>query len=465
MHSLSPFNLSPLSLRTRLGQRFSALGRRFSSQQTLGQRFASLQTDPTFDVLVVGGGIMGVWAAIHARKRGATVALADQFAPTHEHGSSHGDGRIYRFAYTEDLYVDMMEHSLPLWLELQAHAGEPLLQKTGGLNMASINGGRLNDQASLYERRGIPYERLSARASNERFPQIRLSPGDEALYQADFGVLFASKCVAAAWDYATALGVTTMTPFRASTLKAHGSNVHAVDGVDGEAILARSVVFAPGAWISGLAADLLQLRIPTHVSAETVCYYAPKDGAPDHSYRSMPCFIPEYSNGLGNFGYYGLPMIDIPGIKASAHYAGPVIHPDRRPRSAGGMGSCAGAVDAAEDAAAAAKVAAVIESTNRLIADKFPHVESEPFQTQSCLYTTTPDHDYILSDVPTIERVVVAGGGSGHAFKMAPAIGEASAALALGEPPPFSLEQFDVRRLLALDSSAAADHEVNAARK
>ena len=63
----------------------------------------------------------------------------------------------------------------------------------------------------------------------------------------------------------------------------------------------------------------------------------------DHSYRSMPCFVPENDNGLGPFGYYGLPMIDVPGIKCSAHYEGPVIDPDRRPLSAGGRQ--AGAVD------------------------------------------------------------------------------------------------------------------------
>ena len=59
--------------------------------------------------------------------------------------------------------------------------------------------------------------------------------------------------------------------------------------------------------------------MPTRVSAETVCYYAPRKGAEheniDHSYNSMPVFIPEISNGLGNFGYYGLPQIDVGGIK------------------------------------------------------------------------------------------------------------------------------------------------------
>ena len=156
-------------------------------------------------------------------------------------------------------------------------------------------------------------------------------------------------------------------------------------------------------------------------------------------------------------------MIDIPGIKASAHYAGPVVHPDRRPLSAGG--TQAGVVDAAAEAAAAAQVEAVIASTSRFIARTFPHVEHTPFVTQSCLYTTTADHDYIISRVPSMPNVVLAGGGSGHAFKMGPAIGEGAAALALSDrPPPYPMEQFDLRRLLNLTADSA-DHEANAPRK
>ena len=437
--------------------------------------FSSLRTDAaqTYDVLIVGGGVIGAWAAIAAKRLGASVALADQFSPAHEHGSSHGDGRIYRFAYIENLYVDMMERSLPQWTELQAFAGEELMAQTGGLQTAPAGKGRLQDQVDLYARRGIAHELLSAREANERFPQFGLEDNVEALYQRDFGVLFASKCVRAAWRYAESLGVQTLTPFRASALHVRGGgggnghesghNTLVVEGANGASVSARSAVFAPGAWLSSLSASLLRLEVPTHVTAETVCYYAPKDSAVDHSYHTMPCFLPDFDNGLGPFGYYGLPMIGIPGIKASAHYCGPIIDPERRPMAAGG--TQVGLVDSVVEASAAARVEAVVASTNRLIASHFPHVESTPFMRQSCLYTTTPDHDYILSTLPGgPENVVLVGGGSGHAFKMGPALGEGAAALALGLPPPFPAGQFDVRRLLNL-GARAMDREPFATKK
>ena len=427
--------------------------------------FSSLRAEETHDVVVVGGGVMGAWTAIMARKRGASVVLADQFPVAHERGSSHGDGRIYRMAYIEDIYVDMMLRSLPLWRELEAFAGHQLMAQTGGLQFAAVGEGRLEDQTATYLRRNIEHERLTAPQSNERFPQIELGSQDEALYQPDFGVLFASKCISAAWCYAEALGVQTVTPFRATAVRP-ASNMGAtllIEGADAAPLRARSVVLAPGAWISSLASSLLGLSIPTRVSAETVCYYKPRvTSTVDHSFRSMPCFIPECDNAIGNFGYYGLPMIDIPGIKCSAHYCGPEVHPDRRPLSAGGRT----AIDAVAEQAAAARVAAVIDSTSRFIASRFPHVEHEPFMTQSCLYTTTPDHDYILSTVPNQPKIVLAGGGSGHGFKMGPAIGEGAAALALADcPPPYPVQQFAVERLLKLDESGAMDHEANAPRK
>ena len=80
-------------------------------------------------------------------------------------------------------------------------------------------------------------------------------------------------------------------------------------------------------------------------------------------------------------------------------------------------------------------------------------------------YTSTPDHDYIISRVPGQPSVVLAGGGSGHAFKMGPAIGEAAASLALGDAmPPFPLERFAVERLLHLRAEQL-DHEKNADRR
>jgi len=289
---------------------------------------------------------------------------------------------------------------------------------------------------------------MSAEHVNSRFPQFGLATGYEALWQPDFGVLFATRCVRAAWRYAESLGVACASGFRLARVDEEPGRVLATSE-EGETLEGASLVIAPGAWLTSLTERLFQLRIPTRVSAEIVCYYPPlADGAHDHSYRGMPVFCVHDDNGLGPHGYYGLPMIDVPGIKMSAHYCGPTIHPDHRPAAAGG----AQWQSEADEAAAKAQLEAVVSSTTRWVSSSFPHVAHAPSHSETCLYTSTPDHDYLLDTLPGSKRIVLAGGGSGHAFKMGPAIGDCAAAIAMGQPSPLSLERFSIERLAAFEA-------------
>jgi NADPH-dependent 2,4-dienoyl-CoA reductase/sulfur reductase-like enzyme len=56
-----------------------------------------------YDVIIVGGGVMGASAAVSFARRGRKALLIEQFEPGHDRGSSHGDGRIYRYAYREQV--------------------------------------------------------------------------------------------------------------------------------------------------------------------------------------------------------------------------------------------------------------------------------------------------------------------------------------------------------------------------
>ena len=135
----------------------------------------------------------------------------------------------------------------------------------------------------------------------------------------------------------------------------------------------------------------------------------------------MPVFISDLNNGLGELGYYGIPIVKIQGVKVAAHHVGAVLD-EKKLRSHDHQGD-----------------PSIIEANQRFVASFFPGLEATPFHSESCLYTTTPDYHYVLDKVPgTGAPVILAGGGSGHAFKMGPAIGDAAAALALGLKPPFS---------------------------
>jgi sarcosine oxidase len=64
----------------------------------------------------------------------------------------------------------------------------------------------------------------------------------------------------------------------------------------------------------------------------------------------------------------------------------------------------------------------------------------------TCLYTTTPDHHFVLGPHPDHPRVSVAAGFSGHGFKFTPVVGEILADLALGGATNHDIALFDPGR-------------------
>ena len=71
------------------------------------------------------------------------------------------------------------------------------------------------------------------------------------------------------------------------------------------------------------------------------------------------------------------------------------------------------------------------------------------------LYDITPDWHHIMGSLPGVEGLYCTAGGSGHGFKLAPAVGEMMAALILNGPKPqadiniFSFERFAQNKLIA----------------
>ncbi|KAJ8598620.1 hypothetical protein CTAYLR_003044 [Chrysophaeum taylorii] len=370
------------------------------------------------EIVVVGGGVMGAWAAARCAAKGTSVALVEQFNRGNSQGSSHGDGRIWRKAYDEDLYVDMMELSLELWGKLDG-----VMAETGMLAFADSRSRDVLDRlCDLFRRRNVSHDLLDATAARARFPQFGGVPECDAVFLEAAGVIYATRAVEATWRLAEELGVKTF----------EGQRIRAVDGTtlttpDYTFEASKAAIFAPGAWLSPLSKRLFNFEIPTRVTAECVSYHRPADASYSVA-NGMPVFTMRIDNGLGPFGYYGIPAIDIPGVKVSAHHCGPVLDSNQ-------LSGAANLPDRDEN---------VLDANSRLVRTFWgpDRLDPTPFYTQRCLYTATPDHDYVLGRLPSNPKIILAGGGSGHAFKMGPAIGEALACLALNEPTPFDISQF-----------------------
>jgi sarcosine oxidase len=316
-------------------------------------------------VAVIGAGIMGAATAWALRERGAEVTVHEQFGLDHDRGSSHGRTRIFRVAYPEQFWVRFAQEAYAGWQEL-----DPSLLGLYGL-IELVADPALTSARALDEC-GVPYRLLDE--DEVRAHGAVLPDGWTALYVPDAGVVFADRA-------------------RHALLEAAGADVETNRRIEStDELDADVVVVTAGSWIRDLVPD-----VPVTVTRETVAYFK-REGAP-------PPSIADLNAETGGHGMYSL-ADPVHGLKAGAHHAGAEADPD---------------ADARPDPA-------IVERIASWVRERFPDVDPDPVEAQSCLYTTTPDEHFVLE---RRGRVVVGSACSGHGFKFAPAVGRRLAALAL----------------------------------
>ena len=373
-----------------------------------------------FDVAVIGAGLVGAAAARELAGRGHSVLLLEQYAVGHDRGSSHGSSRIYRRAYPDPFYVDLTGRADDEWTRLEDESGLTLRTRTGGLDAGPGHPQRIHDALHA---RGLESSLLSATEVAERWPGMALD--GEACFHPDAGHLNADLTVAALLDLAVTQGAvlrehTRLTRVEPST---DGLLVH----TDSGAHLVGTVVVAAGGWLPELLGGLAVTPElpPLEVRQVEVFHHRHRD--PEASWPTLvhDAEIMLYALGSGSDGgpapAYKIGQFDST-ISTTASTRDGVI--DDRPRRA---------------------VRAFVEA-------QLPGLEPEPLSATSCLFTMTPDEDFVL------DRVAVGGGGvviasacSGHGAKFAPLTGVMVADLVEGAAPE---PRFAFRRGRSVDGHA-----------
>jgi sarcosine oxidase len=160
-------------------------------------------------------------------------------------------------------------------------------------------------------------------------------------------------------------------------------------------------VVCADAWTNDVLAGL-GVAIPLEVTLEQVTYFAPPRPA-DFAPGRLPLWI-----WMDDPSFYGFPCYGEQTVKAAQDCGGPAVDPDARTFDP----------DPGMQELLASHVRRILPGSG------------EPVRSLRCLYTLTPDRDFVLSAVPGHESVVV-GLGSAHGFKFAPTIGRLLADLAV----------------------------------
>ena len=359
----------------------------------------------THDVIVIGLGGMGSAAAHQLAGRGKRVLGLEQYSPAHEWGSSHGRSRIIRQAYFEDpAYVPLLLRSYELWEQLERDSGEDILTITGGLMMGHPDSDLVAGSQKSADEHGLPYEMLDAPEIKRRFPVFEPTPDTVALYEERAGFVRPETSISAHLELATRRGADLRFEESVRSWSADPSGEGVVAETETGTYEAGRLVISAGSWASEL---LSELELPLEVTRQILFWFEPDD-VTSFWPENLPVYIWEPEDGNT---FYGIPAHDgEPGVKATFFRADSVpCTPETIDREV-----------------KEADVGFVREYIGRYL----PRLNGKLLQSQTCMYTNTPDLHFVLAPHPEHPQVAVAAGFSGHGYKMSSVVGEILADLA-----------------------------------
>lgn len=373
-------------------------------------------------IAIIGSGGVGSQAARHLAKEGHEVLLFEQFTVNHDLGGSFGESRIIRKTYADRLLTQLMGAAYPLWDDLERESGEQLFVRCGGLYFGDEKDEAMRLVEDALKANEVPYERLDAKATNARFPAFHLTKNEYAVYQNESGFLRASSCVKAAARLAVKHGAQLKENTTVKAIARDGSGLRVATSA-GDFGVDRVIVSA-GPWTGKMLANL---NLPLRVSRQQYLYLKTKSPEAAKKFAPGACPVWIHSGSITGGGeYYGFPIDGrVEGVKFAQHKIGPIVNPD--------------AVDRDFDPALKAEML-------KYAAERLPDLTTEVTYSKTCLYTNTPETDFIVDAVSGLPGAFAVGGLSGHGFKFLVLLGRIAADLATGKKIPYDLSRFRIGR-------------------
>jgi glycine/D-amino acid oxidase-like deaminating enzyme len=381
------------------------------------------------DVVIAGGGIFGITAALALRARGHAVTVFDPGPLPHPLAESTDISKVVRMDYGPDeAYLALMEQAMAGWRRWNAAWPRPLYHETGVAFLtreAMVPGSFEHESHRLLLARGYPIERLDGPAIQRRFPAWR--GHTDGYFNPIGGFAESGNVVAQLAREAAARGVVLREGARVTGIHVEGS-VAAGLVVDGEIVKGGHVVVAAGAWTAAL---LPHLAGEFRTVGQPVFHLVPADPSLFAAAR-----FPVFGADISRTGYYGFPVTGEGIVKVANHGVGRVVDPSG-PRQVG----------AAEE-----------QALRVFLGETFPDLAGARLAgTRLCVYCDTRDEHFWIARDPEREGLTVAAGGSGHGFKFAPVLGDLIADAVEGAERP-ELAKFRHRPGLAPQGEEAARH-------
>ena len=374
----------------------------------------------TFDIAIIGAGAIGSAAVYHLAKTGRKILVLDQYAPPHRFGSSHGESRIIREAYFESpIYVPLVQQAYKLWDELEKESGKKLFLKTGGLMLGDKKRRVFQGASKSAIQHNVPHEYLDSAAIKKRFPAFNPSEDTVALFEQNAGILFPEECITTQLQLAKRIGVSFHFGETVAFIQSKNDEVEII--TDKARYKSNKVIVSAGAWMDELFPEL---HLPLSVKRQVLFWFKCRGRtAENFSPGNFPVYIWEHEE---NKIFYGFPDLGH-GIKIAIHH--------------GGQLTTANMVDRNVSSQEINEVAALL--------NRFFNVEATFDRSSVCMYTNTPDENFIIDYHPSNQNIILVSACSGHGFKFSSAIGKILCDMIVEKPLSFDISVFNLQRMIS----------------
>jgi len=377
------------------------------------------------DLVVIGGGVMGLFTAYHAAERGAEVVVLEQGRIGDPTTASYGRTRSFRSDYLDPHYARLAHEAFRLWEDFERRTGTEALVRCGCMNIAKrsvtpdLDGTYAQQSADVLARIGMSSEALDGQALRHRFPYL---DADLGRLEADAGVVDVGAATSAlAARVRTIEGVDTREITRAGQL-------YRVVTDAGE-FVTRSLVITAGhgtnAVLSLLPGCDLQVPITRDRPREAKYLVPPAHERERFTSTAMPVIA------YLDTGIYCHPIVDglVEAVKIG-YYNPPDVPRDRT------------SIDS---------VASFVEQCMPGLRDA---VVSDVQDVDGCDYDLVADDDFVLGPIPGQPNAYVGVGWRGTGYKFAPWVGRVLAESAVQGGTVYDIARFDPARF---DEGKATD--------
>jgi glycine/D-amino acid oxidase-like deaminating enzyme len=260
-----------------------------------------------FQVIVIGGGPMGLATAYHLNKRGCKSLVLEQFNFKNQLGSSAGVSRQYRIPYPEAYMVQMALDAQPFWDELQTQTSRKLLDKVGTLWFGDpavhSTEGNIAEAEQALKALHVPYTTLTSKQIEEQYHFKNLPENYTGLFQADGASIDFKATIETLYEAAE------NSPYVTLKEESPVTDIKQVDqlfyvSTPRETFISEKLIIVPGPYIDNVI-NLLDFKIEATYWNMSSAYFKKTD--PTIQYPTW--FV--FQNAVGQNGnqFYGFPGV------------------------------------------------------------------------------------------------------------------------------------------------------------